>query len=79
MVEVLCQYRSINGTMGVDFLGLAVTSREIREMIWQDAKRNYGKGVALFRVSGENKWEIIDDKGVVVSNEWYTTREVSNG
>jgi len=71
MVEVLCHYRTINGTMGSDFLGLAVTSREVREMIWADAERNYGKDVVLQK-SGD-RWNIYRS-GVKIDNEWYATR-----
>lgn len=73
MVEVLCRYRTINGTMGSDFLGLATTSREIRELVWADAERNYGKDVVLHL--SDDRWEIYreDDK---VEGEWYEIRRL---
>lgn len=73
MVEVLCNYRTINGTMSSDFLGLAVTAREIRNIMWADAERNYGKDVTLQK--NGDRWEIYRGD-VKINGEWYSTRKM---
>lgn len=75
MVEVLCQYKSLNGVMATEFVGLATTSREIREMIWKDAEKNFGKDVVVQNV-GNDKYELfVGDRKILW--EWYITRSMS--
>jgi hypothetical protein len=73
VIEVVLQYEVPSGVIHSESIGLAVTMREVRDLVWTDAEKFHGKGVVLNR---EGDKYAVYINGTKDTTEWYILREV---
>ena len=73
MIEVFLQYEVPANGVRSESLGLAVTMREVRDLMWNDAEKFHGKDVALNR---EGDRYAVYINGKKDTTEWYVLKEV---
>jgi hypothetical protein len=73
VIEVFLQYEVPAGGVRSESLGLAVTMREVRDLMWNDAKKFHGKDVVLNK---ENDKYCVYLNNKKDNTEWYILKEV---
>jgi hypothetical protein len=73
VIEVFLQYEVPAGGVRSESLGLAVTMRQVRDLMWNDAEKFHGKDVILNK-DGDKYAVYINGK--LDTTEWYVIKGV---
>jgi hypothetical protein len=71
---VMLRYEVPSGGIDTIVIGYAVTMREIRNLMWDDAEKFHGKDVVLNKEGGKYAVYI---NGKLDTTEWYVTEETN--